>query len=242
MSRVPFYLRERLDDVKQRVLFETYEAQKLPKWEQVVLTWIVLFSFWTIISANVKVENLLIGGLATLVISLFMYEMLTEDIRRSGHILEKILYISFFVIPQYLFIMAFRLIESNFKVAKHAVFMDINPGIVKIKTELHSNTGITILANSIRRMVEEDLLVNPFGWGALVLIVTSLILSYRVLFGPTLADRIVGINTVTTKLVVILAIFGFIMEEYFFLDLAIVLLMVNAVGSLILAKYMEGAK
>ncbi|HDH44699.1 MAG TPA: cation:proton antiporter [Thermococcus sp.] len=91
-------------------------------------------------------------------------------------------------------------------------------------------------------MVEEDLLVNPFGWGALVLIVTSLILSYRVLFGPTLADRIVGINTVTTKLVVILAIFGFIMEEYFFLDLAIVLLMVNAVGSLILAKYMEGAK
>ncbi len=91
-------------------------------------------------------------------------------------------------------------------------------------------------------MVEEDLLVNPFGWGALVLIVTSLILSYRVLFGPTLADRIVGINTVTTKLVVILAIFGFIMEEYFFLDLAMVLLMVNAVGSLILAKYMEGAK
>ena len=91
-------------------------------------------------------------------------------------------------------------------------------------------------------MVEEDLLVNPFGWGALVLIVTSLILSYRVLFGPTLADRIVGINTVTTKLVVILAIFGFIMEEYFLLDLAIVLLMVNAVGSLILAKYMEGAK
>ena len=91
-------------------------------------------------------------------------------------------------------------------------------------------------------MVEEELLVNPFGWGVLILIATSLILSYRVRFGPTLADRIVGINTVTTKLVVILAIFGFIMKEYFFLDLAIVLLMVNAVGSLILAKYMEGAK
>ncbi|KPU62485.1 cation:proton antiporter [Thermococcus argininiproducens] len=91
-------------------------------------------------------------------------------------------------------------------------------------------------------MVEEDLLVNPFGWGALILVATSLILSYRVLFGPTLADRIVGINTVTTKVVVVLAIFGFIMNEYFFLDLAIVLLMVNAVGGLILAKYMEGAR
>ncbi|MCA6213041.1 cation:proton antiporter [Thermococcus bergensis] len=91
-------------------------------------------------------------------------------------------------------------------------------------------------------MVEENLLVSPFGWGAIILVATSLVLSYRVLFGPTLADRIVGINTVTTKTVVILAIFGFIAEEYFFLDLAIVLLMVNAVGGLILAKYMEGAK
>ncbi|USS40405.1 monovalent cation/H+ antiporter complex subunit F [Thermococcus aggregans] len=91
-------------------------------------------------------------------------------------------------------------------------------------------------------MVEENLLVNPFGWAAIILVATSLILSYRVLFGPTLADRIVGINTVTTKTVVILAIFGFIAKEYFFLDLAIVLLMVNAVGGLILAKYMEGAK
>ncbi|MCO6041267.1 monovalent cation/H+ antiporter complex subunit F [Thermococcus alcaliphilus] len=91
-------------------------------------------------------------------------------------------------------------------------------------------------------MVEENLLVSPFGWGAVVLVITSLVLSYRVLFGPTLADRIVGINTVTTKTVVILAIFAFIAKEYFFLDLAVVLLMVNAVGGLILAKYMEGAK
>ncbi|ASJ10573.1 cation:proton antiporter [Thermococcus sp. P6] len=91
-------------------------------------------------------------------------------------------------------------------------------------------------------MVEEDLLVSPFGYGALILLITSMILSYRVLFGPTLADRIVGINTVTTKVVVVLAILGFITNHYFFLDLAIVLLMVNAVGGLILAKYMEGAK
>ncbi|NJE25542.1 cation:proton antiporter [Thermococcus sp. MV5] len=149
MSRVPFYLRERLDEIKQRALFETYEAQKLPKWEQIVLTWIALFSFWVIISTNIRLENLFIGGMATFIISLFMYGMLTSDIRKSGHIVEKILYIAFFVIPQYLFIMVFRLIESNFKVARHAILMDINPGIVKIKTDLHSNTGITILANSI---------------------------------------------------------------------------------------------
>ena len=149
MSRVPFYLRERVDEIKRRALFETYETQKLPKWEQIALTWVALFSFWIVISGNARIENLFIGGITTLVISLFMYEMLTDDIRRSGHIIEKILYIGLFAIPQYLFIMAFRLIESNFKVAKHALLMDINPGIVKIKTDLHSDTGITILANSI---------------------------------------------------------------------------------------------
>ncbi|RLF89827.1 cation:proton antiporter, partial [Thermococci archaeon] len=61
----------------------------------------------------------------------------------------KILYFAFLYLPQYLIIMAFRLLESNIKVAKHAVMMDINPGIVRIKTDLHSNTGVTILANSI---------------------------------------------------------------------------------------------
>lgn len=48
-----------------------------------------------------------------------------------------------------------------------------------------------------------------------------------------------GLNTVTTKIVVIIALLSVILEAYFLLDIAIVLLMVNAVGGLILAKYME---
>ncbi|WP_048165901.1 Na+/H+ antiporter subunit E [Palaeococcus pacificus] len=149
MSRISFYLKERIKEIRHRVLLESYEAQKLPKWERIVLTWMMLFIFWIIVSSSIVLENLLIGGLATLIISSFMYNMLTDDIRHSGHLVEKIFYIVFFYMPQYIFIMIFRIIESNFKVAKHAVLMDINPGIVKIKTDLHSDTGITILANSI---------------------------------------------------------------------------------------------
>ncbi|AIF68852.1 cation:proton antiporter [Palaeococcus pacificus DY20341] len=88
-------------------------------------------------------------------------------------------------------------------------------------------------------MVKESLLVTPFGWGVLVLMLTSLLLTYRIIRGPTLADRIVGLNTITTKVVVIIAILAVISEEYALIDLSIVLLMVNAVGGLILAKYME---
>lgn len=149
MSRVPFYLKERLEALNERVLREGFEASNLPPWERVALTWLVLLAFWVVISASAAPENLAVGAAVTLLIALFMRDLLTDDIRRSGHVVEKILYFSLIYLPQYLVIMAFRLLESNLKVAKNVIFMDINPGIVKIKTDLHSDTGITILANSI---------------------------------------------------------------------------------------------
>ena len=91
-------------------------------------------------------------------------------------------------------------------------------------------------------MVGENLLVDPLGWTILVLLTTSLILFYRVLAGPTVPDRIVGLNTITTKVVVIIALLAGFLEEYFLIDLAIVLIMVNAAGGLILAKHFERRK
>ncbi|MCD6372726.1 MAG: Na+/H+ antiporter subunit E [Thermococcus sp.] len=149
MSRVPFYLKERLGTLRERVLREEWEASKLPSWERLVLTWAVLMAFWVVVSGSFIINNLALGALVTLIIAAFMRDLLTEDIRRSGNIIEKLLYFAFIYLPQYLVIMAFRLLESNLKVAKNVIFMDINPGIVKIKTDLHSDTGLTILANSI---------------------------------------------------------------------------------------------
>lgn len=88
-------------------------------------------------------------------------------------------------------------------------------------------------------MVEENLLVSPLGWAIVVLLVTSFILIYRVVAGPTLPDRIVGLNTITTKIVVIIALISVLLNEYFLIDIAIVLLMVNAVSGLILSKHFE---
>ncbi len=84
-------------------------------------------------------------------------------------------------------------------------------------------------------MAEENFLVGA----VMILTFTSLLLTYRVLFGPTTPDRVVGVNTITTKVTVMLAIFAVIRAEYYLLDLAIVLLMVNSVGGLIFAKYLE---
>ncbi len=144
-----FYLKERLEDIRRRVLYEQYKTQRIPTWEKILLTWIVLFLFWLIVSGNSHPANLITGAVITLIISSFMRDMLTKDIRPKGSIFQKALYFLLIYTPQLAIIMMFRILESSIKVARNVILMDINPGIVKIKTDLNSDTGITVLANSI---------------------------------------------------------------------------------------------
>ncbi len=144
-----FYLKERLEEVRKRVLYEQYATRKIPTWERIILTWMVLLPFWLVVSGNSRPANVAIGAVTTLIISSFMRDMLTLDIRSKGNILQKGLYFMLVWAPQLAVIMMFRILESSVRVARNVMFMDINPGIVKIKTDLSSDTGITVLANSI---------------------------------------------------------------------------------------------
>ena len=144
-----FYLKERLEEVRKRVLYEQYAARKIPTWERIILTWMVLLPFWLVVSGNSRPANVAIGAATTLIISSLMRDMLTLDVRSKGNILQKGLYSMLVWAPQLAVIMMFRILESSVRVARNVMFMDINPGIVKIKTDLNSDTGITVLANSI---------------------------------------------------------------------------------------------
>ncbi len=144
-----FYLKERLEEVRKRVLYEQYAARKIPTWERIILTWMVLLPFWLVVSGNSRPANVAIGAATTLIISSLMRDMLTLDVRSKGNILQKGLYFMLVWAPQLAVIMMFRILESSVRVARNVMFMDINPGIVKIKTDLNSDTGITVLANSI---------------------------------------------------------------------------------------------
>ena len=81
--------------------------------------------------------------------------------------------------------------------------------------------------------------MNPIGWVIILLILTSFLLLYRIVFGPTSADRIVALNTVTTKVIIIVVLLAVLTQEFTLIDLAIVLLMINGVSSLILAKHLH---
>jgi multicomponent Na+:H+ antiporter subunit F len=74
----------------------------------------------------------------------------------------------------------------------------------------------------------------------IVLVVTSVICFARVIFGPTISDRLVGLNTISTKVTVILVLLAVVYGRTILLDVAIAFAMLNITGSLVVSKYLEG--
>lgn len=89
-------------------------------------------------------------------------------------------------------------------------------------------------------MAAADLLVTSLSVVIIVLVVTSVICLYRVIFGPTISDRIVGLNTISTKVTVILVLLAILYGRDILLDIAIAFAMLNITGSLAVSKYLEG--
>jgi multicomponent Na+:H+ antiporter subunit F len=63
---------------------------------------------------------------------------------------------------------------------------------------------------------------------------------YRVLRGPTIIDRIIGVNVIGTKTIAIILLLGCIFDRVeYFVDIAIVYALISFVGTLALSKYFE---
>jgi len=59
------------------------------------------------------------------------------------------------------------------------------------------------------------------------------------LSGPTASDRAVAVDTVTTTIVALLVLLGFIFERYVYLDVSLVYSMISFVGLVALARFLE---
>jgi len=62
----------------------------------------------------------------------------------------------------------------------------------------------------------------------------------RILKGPTAPDRVVGLDTVNTIVIVSMVIFGTISNEIIYIDVAIVYALLSFISTLFIAKYLEG--
>ena len=64
----------------------------------------------------------------------------------------------------------------------------------------------------------------------------------RALLGPTLYDRVLALNTLGTKTVLLIAVLGFLGGRPEFLDLALVYALINFIGTIAVLKYFEVGK
>ena len=74
----------------------------------------------------------------------------------------------------------------------------------------------------------------------LILTILILVYMYRVFKGPTVYDRILGLNGISTKAILLLTILGSLYGRLeMFIDIALGYALLNIIGGLAVGKYLE---
>ncbi|MDD5687759.1 MAG: Na+/H+ antiporter subunit E [Elusimicrobia bacterium] len=110
-----------------------------------IVLFIIAFLVWLTLSWSVDWQHLLIGFMVSLLVSYLTGDLFTKNphkFRQPGRYLWFLKYIPVFL---------WEMIKANLDLAYRVIHpnMPIKPGIVKVKTKLKSEAGLTFLANSI---------------------------------------------------------------------------------------------
>lgn len=82
-------------------------------------------------------------------------------------------------------------------------------------------------------------MISMFLVFGLLNVVAILLCLYRAVVGPGVFNRVAAVNVVGTKTVVLLVIMGFYFERPHFFDIPLLYAMLNFIGTLVFAKYLE---
>ncbi len=78
-----------------------------------------------------------------------------------------------------------------------------------------------------------------FESAALAIILSAILVLYRGIRGPRICDRVLAINVIGTKTVVLIALIGFIYERPHFMDIALAYALINFIATIAFLKYRE---
>lgn len=102
-----------------------------------------------------------------------------------------------------------------------------------------SKIYIGINVNTGDRMIEFSLVIKI---AMMILSITFFFCMYRAVLGPTIPDRIIGINLIGTKITVMIVFIGVLFDEPGFFDIALLYAMLTFITNIALVKYMEMEK
>ena len=75
------------------------------------------------------------------------------------------------------------------------------------------------------------------GAAAIALVVAIALMLIRALSGPTLYDRVLAVNSIGTKIILLLGVIGFLTGRPDFLDISILYALVNFVATIAILKF-----
>ena len=61
----------------------------------------------------------------------------------------------------------------------------------------------------------------------------------RAFFGPTVYDRVLAVNSIGTKTVLLIAVLGFLMERPDFLDISLLYALLNFIGTIAVLRFIR---
>ncbi len=82
-----------------------------------------------------------------------------------------------------------------------------------------------------------DLVQSVLVAGAAIVVLTAVIVLYRVAVGPTTYDRVIGVNLIGTSTVMVLVLLSAALDRPEYLDIAIVYALLNFVLSLVVGRF-----
>ena len=107
------------------------------------IVWILLT--WPFVDGQIDWQVIVAGIIVSAIVAIIFHEILPKE----HHVFISPVRIFWFMV--YIPVFFYYVIKANFDVVYRALHpaMPIKPGIVKIKTDLKTDSGITALANSI---------------------------------------------------------------------------------------------
>lgn len=76
-------------------------------------------------------------------------------------------------------------------------------------------------------------------FASIFLSITILLCTIRAVKGPGSADRLIAINVIGTKTVVLISIISYILKETYFLDVVLVYALISFIASIVISNHIE---
>ena len=74
----------------------------------------------------------------------------------------------------------------------------------------------------------------------IILAILSLFTLIRIFLGPTIWDRLLGMNLLSSKIIILIALYSLLMEKSYLLDIAIVYALLGFISITFIARFVQG--